>query len=188
SRPVEPGEDEDEDAPPSSPLRPATRIREVKVAGLPPLREPDPLPEANWSAAVPDQPLEKVSGGSAMALRRAEVAIRMITGKPGETGAILDSGLDLLYSVRTDPAVVERVEQAYEETRNRRKLGPLALALFAVDSRTAPEALLDAFATASKVVAERIRRAILACDPADIRPHRSLIQALPQSRRDQIGY
>ena len=122
-----------------------------------------------------------------MALRRADVALRMIGGKTGETGAILDSGLDLLYSVRADPDVVARVEQVYEETRNRRKLGPLALALFAVDSRIAPEALLDSFATASKMIAERIRRAILACDPADIRAHRDLIRALPQGRRDQLG-
>jgi len=177
----------DEPAPIRPAIRPAARMRDVQIAGLPPLREPAPLPDAHWGALPPDRPLDRPAGGSAMALRRAEVAIRMISGKPGETGAILDSGLDLLYSVRTDPSVVERVEQAFEETRNRRKLGPLALALFAVDSRAAPEALLDAFGTASKVVAERLRRAILACDPADIRPHRALIQALPQGRRDQLG-
>lgn len=180
-------DDDDEPAPMRPALRPAVKPHEVRVAGLPPLREREALPDTAWGTSLPDQPLERVAGGSGMALRRAEVAIRMISGKPGETGAILDSGLDLLYSVRNDAAVVERVEQAYEETRNRRKLGPLALALFAVDSRSAPEALLDSFATASKVVAERIRRAILACDPADIRPHRALIQALPQARRDQIG-
>lgn len=113
--------------------------------------------------------------------------MRMISGKPGETGAILDAGLDLLYSVRSEPSVIEHLEEQYAGMRNRRKLGPIALALFAVDSSIAPEALLDAYGSATKVVADRIRRALLACDPADVRRHRDLLSALPPARRDSLG-
>lgn len=162
--------------------------RPIHVANIPPRPSQAPLPVAPVPAAPPPEvQLERTGAGSAMAIRRAEVALRMITGKPGETGAILDAGLDLLYSVRSDADVIRHIEGMHADTRNRRKLGPLALALFAVDSRTAPRALLDAYATASKVVADRIRRAILACDPADIRPHRDLIGALPPARRDALG-
>ncbi|MHB8512545.1 MAG: hypothetical protein ACYDCC_10215 [Actinomycetota bacterium] len=174
--------------PPEEELRPAGAPRmSIRVANLPPVPNAQPLPESPWSPPPPETTLDRPKAGGAMALRRAEVALRMITGKTGETGAILDAGLDLLYSVRSDRAVVEHIENEFTATRNRRRLGPLALALFAVDSMIAPEALLDAYASATKVVAERIRRAILACDPADVRRHRDLIAALPPARKDSIG-
>ena len=146
---------------------------------------PSPMPPAPVpSAWHPDADTEALSG--AAALRRAKVALDMLGGPTGETGAILDAALELLRSVRRDPGVIAAVAETYEANRARRRAGPLALALAVVESSRAPAALLEAYAAAPKVVADRVRKAISACDPAELRQHPGLIEALPPARRSEI--
>jgi hypothetical protein len=172
--------------------------RPVPVAKPPPAPVPAPeepeWPEPVWPGAEPASVpagWQAETGGEALtgaaALRRAKVALDMLAGPTGETGAILDAGLELLRSVHDDPGVVASVQEAFAKNKGRRKLGPLALAMAVVASPEAPAALLVAYATAPKVVADRLQLALEAYDTAELRSHPELIDALPPARRYSLG-
>jgi hypothetical protein len=137
---------------------------------------------ADWQA---DTGAEALTG--AAALRRAKVALDMLAGPTGETGAILDAGLELLRSVASDQAVVASVRDVFAKTKGRRKQGPLALALSVVSAPEAPAALLAAYATAPKVVADRVQTALTSYETAELRSHPALLDMLPPARRYSLG-
>ncbi len=127
-----------------------------------------------------------------MALRRARTAIRMLEQGAGQSGVRVDVAMGLLRSVQAVAEVRTAVEAAYGEAirkRSSRSAAGLALALQAVDSSEAPAALLRGYARADTVLASRLRRALMECDPADLRAQDELLEALPRSRRQalQIG-
>jgi hypothetical protein len=141
----------------------------------------DALDIPAWSATVDVH--------DAAALRRARTAIDMLREGAGRTGVRVEVALGLLRTVRNSPTVREAVESAYADAaarRAHREWIPLALAMHEVGAAEAAEALLLAYARADRVLAARIRRALAECDPADVRAHRDLIDALPIGRRQNL--
>jgi hypothetical protein len=125
----------------------------------------------------------------AIALRRARAALRMLRAGAGESGVRVDVAIGLLRSVEDIPEVLGEVEGAYADAVRRRatkEAAALSLALMVVDSVEAPEALLRAYARADRVLAARLRKALTACDPADLRAHHELLDALPPNRRQTL--
>lgn len=134
------------------------------------------------------EPLHTSAAG-AIAVRRANAAIRLLKQGAGKSGVRPDVAIGLLRSVEDLPEVRRAVEAAYEEVMARNSIkeaAALSLALSVVESPHAPEALLRAYAKADRVLAARIRRALAQCDPADLRSLPDLLDALPQSRRDAL--
>jgi hypothetical protein len=113
----------------------------------------------------------------------------MLRAGAGESGVRVDVAIGLLRSVEDIPEVLGEVEGAYADAVRRRatkEAAALSLALMVVDSVEAPEALLRAYARADRVLAARLRKALTACDPADLRAHHELLDALPPNRRQTL--
>jgi hypothetical protein len=138
-------------------------------------------PGASWD--------QKVAVAGSLALRRARTALGMLRQGAGETGVRVEVALGLLRSVRDASEVAAEVERAYRDAvvkRSQRESAALALALHEIDSPHAAEALLLGYAKADRVLALRLKRALAECDPADLRAHRDLLDALPASRRQAL--
>jgi hypothetical protein len=159
------------------------RRRERRAVPRAAYRAPEPAAAASGNGGLWDR---TVSVQNSMALRRARQAIAMLRQGAGETGVRVEVALGLLRSVRDVSDVVAEVESAYEHAPTQREAAALALALQEVDSARAAEALLRGYAKADRVLAQRIKRALAQIDPADLRAHRDLMDALPASRRGSL--
>lgn len=152
---------------------------------------PPPVPGAPVRAgrsAWAGEPLHNAAAG-AIAVRRTHAAIALLREGAGRSGVRADVAVGLLRGVQDLPEVRREVEAAYEDAVQRKaagEAGALALGLAVVDSPHAPEALLRAYAKSDRVLAARLRRALAACDPADLRSNPDLLEALPRARRETL--
>jgi hypothetical protein len=123
------------------------------------------------------------------AVRRADVAIGMLAAGPGRSGERVAVALDLLRTIKTEPAVLGAVEAAYTEAlngRDDRATAPLALALDLLGSPRAADALLRAYASAPTSIVGSLEIALRGHDRAELRRKRSLVAALPKGRRASL--
>lgn len=176
--------------------------RERRRAAQPvaaPAPAPAPLPgpaPSRVAAAVGSQtksvwvaPQRTQTTTNGIALRRASAALRLLREGAGRSGVRVDVAVGLLRTVEDIPAVRGEIEAAYGDAVGRRayhETATIALALVVVDSVEAPAALLRAYARADSVLAARLRRALAQVDPADIRSHPDLIEALPPARKQAL--
>ena len=157
--------------------------RAAKPLAAPKLKAPTASAKRSaWEVAPP-----RTTG--ALAVRRARTALRMLAAGAGTTGVRVEVALGLLRSVREAPGVADEVEAAYADAARRgavKETAALSLALQEVDSADAAAALLRGYAKADKVLAARLKKALSQCDPADLRVHPDLLDALPIGRRSSL--
>lgn len=159
------------------------------------LRKPEPEPEPEpvappelVAAPAGETPARAFPRGAAV--RRARVALELLTGDVKVSEAKLDVALEILRTVRDHDEARAAVLAAFEEQRGARKgqgLEALALALHAVGSDRAPVALLQAYAAAKAPLDDHLREALSGYAPDVLRAHQELIAALSKQRRERLG-
>ena len=127
-------------------------------------------------------------GGLQAGVRRARVAIELMTERGARSAERIDVGLSLLRWARGDE-VVTLVEDAFEQAATAGKRGAvaaLALAMAEVRSPRSLEALLRAYAQAPRTYAKRLRDTLHNYPQEELRDRGELLDALPPDRRSAL--
>jgi len=122
------------------------------------------------------------------AVRRAKVAVGLLTGESKIDPTKLDVALEILRSVGSHREVGTLIGDAFDDARDAKghAAEALALALDAVGSDRAPAALLEAYGSAKTPMSE-VREAIGRYDRDALRAQQDAVAALSKRRREELG-
>ncbi len=161
---------------------------------VPPVAEPEPAEEPSGArvsalvervkAGMPEGP----AGGPQAGLRRALVALELMTERGARSAERIDVGLGLLRWTRGDEvtAAVEEAFDAAAAAGKKSAIAALALAMDEVGSSRATEALLRAYASSPRHLASRLRDALQRAPVEEFRNRSELLDALPADRRSAL--
>jgi hypothetical protein len=182
---------EPEPAPEPEPL-PAASLTVVPPVAAPAQAEPEEEPVGARVSALVDRVKagmpEGPAGGPQASLRRALVALELMTERGARSVERIDVGLGLLRWATGDEAVAA-VEAAFDGAAAAGKksaIGAIALAMAEVGSPRATEALLRAYAAAPRHLAKRLRDALRSTPEEELRDRGELLAALPEDRRSAL--